>query len=251
MADVRRQCAKIPYNIGRHQVLARPRDDVAVLFWVRTRRKFVKDYWLIIFPWTRFPRAAAASRGTCPCRWSSGRTTGRRCLHLSELITPLNGTSPKKSWWLREVVEKAPVAEERHAPRLSPPSRWPSSRRARSAAQPCWAPAKLVVRHLWRSRRRRLAGGERCTRIFVCGTCKSLYERMRAPVDPARAPCRILERVHGFAEIGERGAVAFVEYLRITPQHLERDLVTSPITRRATGIVAAISDLASSKRGRS
>ena len=32
--------------------------------------------------------------------------------HLSELITPLNGTSPKEVVVASEVVEKAPVAEE-------------------------------------------------------------------------------------------------------------------------------------------
>ena len=34
---------------------------------------------------------------------------------------------------------------------------------------------------------------------------------MRAAVDPARAPHRILERVHGFAEIVERGVVVLVD----------------------------------------
>ena len=54
---------------------------------------------------------------------------------------------------------------------------------------------------------RRLAGGERCTRLFYV-VLESRYDRMLATVHPTGAPCRILERVHGFAEIGERGAVA-------------------------------------------
>ena len=54
----------------------------------------------------------------------------------------------------------------------------------------------------------------------------SRYDRMRASVNPARDPCRILERVHGFAEIGARGVAVFVVRLRVNPPHLEREFMT-------------------------
>ena len=56
-----------------------------------------------------------------------------------------------------------------------------------------------------------------------------LHERMRATEHAPRGPFRVLERVHGLAEIVERGAVVFVDELFIDDP---RDLVAADWQRR-------------------
>jgi hypothetical protein len=48
---------------------------------------------------------------------------------------------------------------------------------------------------------------------------------MRATKHTPRGPFRVLERRHGLAEIVERGANVLVESLRVSPPHLEHDLI--------------------------
>ena len=100
--------------------------------------------------------------------------------------------------------------------RRGSPSRW-SSRRARSAAPPCWAPVHV-----------------NCV-VAPRALAASHFSRWPSGVNVADARARAV--ITRFTEIGERGAVA-VERLRMNPQQLERDFIAvAPRTRRATGIL--------------
>ena len=74
-------------------------------------------------------------------------------------------------------------------------------------------------------RRLRLAGAERGSRVAQvdpnvhCG-------RVRATKHASRSPFRVLEDIHGLAEIVERGGRVRVERPRVTPPHLQRDLIS-------------------------
>ena len=48
---------------------------------------------------------------------------------------------------------------------------------------------------------------------------------MRATKHAPRGPLRVLERRYGLAEIVERGAVVHENRLRVSPPHLERELI--------------------------
>ena len=57
---------------------------------------------------------------------------------------------------------------------------------------------------------------------------KSHCVRVRVTEHAPRGLFRILERIHGLAEIIERGAVVLVERIRIIPPHSERGLGILP-----------------------
>ena len=52
------------------------------------------------------------------------------------------------------------------------------------------------------------------------------YVRVRATEHTPRGPFNLLERIHGQAEIGERGAGGRVEQRRVIPPYQERELMT-------------------------
>ena len=86
-----------------------------------------------------------------------------------------------------------------------------------------WKRPRLV---LLRCPRRRLAGAERFSRRsqrFLNPPCNPPYNRVRATEHATSSPFCFLERLHGLAEIAERGAVVHVERLRVNPSHLKRD----------------------------
>ena len=75
--------------------------------------------------------------------------------------------------------------------------------------------------------RRRLAGAERGSRLSQ-GYLNSPSGRVRATKHAPRSPSGVLERIHGLADILERGAVVSVERLRVKPPQLEREIMTLP-----------------------
>ena len=88
------QCAKILNdNMGRHQELVGSGDDVGVAILGTDQKKFVKDYWLTTFPGP-IPSAGRRVADVPPSWFRVPRLS--TVSHLSELITPLNGTSPKE-----------------------------------------------------------------------------------------------------------------------------------------------------------
>ena len=63
-----------------------------------------------------------------------------------------------------------------------------------------------------------------------------LHERMRGTEHAPRSPFRVLERVHGLAEIVECGAVVFVEAPRVCKFHYKREfsiLTNNRVTNNA------------------
>ena len=63
-----------------------------------------------------------------------------------------------------------------------------------------------------------------------------LHERMRGTEHVPRSLFRVLERVHGLAEIVERGAVVFVEAPRVCKFHYKREfsiLTNNRVTNNA------------------
>ena len=64
-----------------------------------------------------------------------------------------------------------------------------------------------------------------CSRLLQFGV-KPHCVRMRATKHLPRDQCQILERLHGLAEIGERGAVVEEERPRVTPPHPGRGVMT-------------------------
>ena len=69
--------------------------------------------------------------------------------------------------------------------------------------------------------RRRLAGAERVSHVALNIHC----ERVRATLPAPRGPFNLLERVHGLAEIVERGAGVLVERPRVSPPHHEHEIM--------------------------
>ena len=89
------------------------------------------------------------------------------------------------------------------------PSRWPSSRRARSAGRPRWAPSNNRVVSVCKGPP--ASRGRQCAR---CPVESNPRERMRFP-NAARV--RAESSSVRLAEIGGRGAVVFVEH--VTEMH--------------------------------
>ena len=52
------------------------------------------------------------------------------------------------------------------------------------------------------------------------------YSWMRAAEHASRGSCHVLERLHGLADIVERGAFGSTEHLPVNLPHHERDLMT-------------------------
>ena len=61
--------------------------------------------------------------------------------------------------------------------------------------------------------------GSRVSQVALNVHC----ERVRATEHAPRGPFNLFERIHGLAEIVERGAGVVVEHPRATPPHLERE----------------------------
>ena len=75
------------------------------------------------------------------------------------------------------------------------------------------------------TRRRLLAGAERGSRGFQ-GAPNRRRGRMRATEHAPCGPFHLLERIHGLAEIGERGAFVIAERRRVILSHPEREFLT-------------------------
>ena len=71
------------------------------------------------------------------------------------------------------------------------------------------------------------AGAERGSRVLQT-VLKPPYVRVRATHHAPRRPCRLIKRRHGLAEIVERGAGVLVERPRVSPPHLEREIMRIP-----------------------
>ena len=54
------------------------------------------------------------------------------------------------------------------------------------------------------------------------------YDRMCATEDAARGPFRVLECIHGLAEVAERDGGVLVERPRVKPSQFECDIMTLP-----------------------
>ena len=78
-----------------------------------------------------------------------------------------------------------------------------------------------------RTPRRRLAGGEGCSRPFQMGL-KCRGERVRATEHAPRCPFYFLECRHRLAEIVERGGGVLIECPRVIPPRPERKCSTFP-----------------------
>ena len=106
------------------------------------------------------------------------------------------------------------------------------------------------------SPRHRLADGAHVARFAGAEAARAPRRQVSIPTVIGCAPPRtrravrsvVLERRHALAEIVERGAGVSAERRRVIPPILSVTSLPSPRTRRATGIVLRISDLASSKR---
>ena len=68
-------------------------------------------------------------------------------------------------------------------------------------------------------------GGENSSRRFQT-TLNRRGEWMRATKHLPRGPFSVLERIHGFADIVERGACVHVERRRVNSPHLECEFIT-------------------------
>ena len=64
--------------------------------------------------------------------------------------------------------------------------------------------------------------GSRVSQVALNVHCK----RVRATEHAPRGPFNLFERIHGLAEIVERGAGVVVEHPRVTPPHLERESIS-------------------------
>ena len=71
------------------------------------------------------------------------------------------------------------------------------------------------------------AGAERFSR-FSYGVLKFRCERVRATEHATRGPFRLLERIHGLADIVEGGAIDSTERDRVIPPQPEHDDMTLP-----------------------
>ena len=75
------------------------------------------------------------------------------------------------------------------------------------------------------ARRLRFAGGERGSHLLQV-VFNTTYNRMLATKHAPGGAFRILERLHGLADIVESGAAVLVDRLRIIHPNQERDIIT-------------------------